>query len=244
MLTSIWRLRTLASSSHGAFSFARQTHTTSAFLALNARGQHSANTKGSATPVVSNTIVSMGVFFLMAAAINSLVRLSTSPFGEQHTHPPPKSKTFAVASGKASSLGGWRACWPNSDEKRCSNRATFLFCLWSAGSKCRRMKRDLPYPMGPVTTITQRSSGRQFSTLTGAALLGGWRDAACAFQRAAACSSISLRMWASGLTTAIVAAVLVAALWHAARRRARVVRDLRRVTRPVISQTAYARVKS
>ena len=75
VLTSIWRLRTLASSSHGAFSFARQTHTTSAFLALNARGQHSANTKGSATPVVSNTIVSMGVFFLMAAAINSLVRL-------------------------------------------------------------------------------------------------------------------------------------------------------------------------
>ena len=142
--TSSCLFSVLASASQGACSFARQTHTTRAFLALNALGQHSAKTNGSATPVVSNTIVSRGTFFFMAAAMSSLVRRSTSPRGEQQTQPPPKSKTLAVASGNASSFGGLRACWPNSDEKRCSSNATLRCCLCNAGSRCLLMKRLFP----------------------------------------------------------------------------------------------------
>ena len=44
----------------------------------------------------------------MAEAMSSRVRRSTSPRGEQQTQPPPKSKTFAVASLNANSLGGCR----------------------------------------------------------------------------------------------------------------------------------------
>jgi len=82
---------------------------------------------------------------------------STSPRGEQQTHPEPKSKTDANATGLlASSHSSLPQDRPNSWANLCWSNAARRPALWSRGSSDDRMNVLLPPPGGPATTMTQR----------------------------------------------------------------------------------------